>query len=148
MEAFPHDGSTGWPAKSVALRTRTSNTYGSASALPSTARNELPTVTLYVMPGVSGAAGLSRIVTGSRHSSCPATAGSTVRIVLGSTVRSSEPATGLSKVTEISVVGAARAIGMVRITRNGLFDGDCAGGTAPAQSSGHATARRMQGIDR
>ena len=54
----------------------------------------------------------------------PATAGSTRRIVVGSTLRSSDPATGRSNVTVISAVGMASPVGVVRVTRSG--EGLCA----------------------
>src|SRR5690242_15375395 len=63
------------------------------------------------------------MVTGSRHSRRPRTAGSTRRIVVGSMDRSSEPATGLSKVTLICWSGPASAVGVTRTMRSGP---DCA----------------------
>jgi len=69
--------------------------------------------------GLSGAAGRKRSVTGSRQSAWPGRLGATVMIGLGSTVRSSEPATGRSNVTAIGLVGGAPSAGTVRSTRSG-----------------------------
>src|SRR3989442_8733327 len=66
-----------------------------------------------------GGAGVNRIVAGSRHSSRPFTAGAIVKIACGSTVRSSEPATGRSNVTVTTLVGAASSAGAVRRTFSG-----------------------------
>src|SRR4051812_34384771 len=114
----------GLPPISVGPRTRKENLYGSASALPSIDWNELATVTVYVAPGLSAVVGVSRIVTGSRHSVLPGIDGSTVRMLDASMLRSSDPATGRSKVTLISASGDVLPTGAKRMTRSGA--GVCA----------------------
>jgi hypothetical protein len=52
-------------------------------------------------------AGVNRTVTGSRHSSLPATAGAMLNSEAGSTERSSEPATGRSNTTVMRAAGDA-----------------------------------------
>ena len=68
------------------------------------------------------AAGVNRNVIGSRHSTRPATAGAIVKIRLGSTLASSDPATGRSNVTETTAVAAARSLGVTRRTRSGVAE--------------------------
>src|SRR5262249_8517526 len=79
-------------------------------------------VTVYDRPAASGADGIKRMVTGSRHSSFPAMAGSTRRMVVGSTTRSSDPATGRSNVTAICARGFASPLGNDRVTRGGVVE--------------------------
>ena len=105
---------TGEPVSRRGPRTRNVKRYGASSRLPSIAANVLATVTVYSTLEASGAAGVNRTVTGSRHSSRPFTAGAIVKIAFGSTVRSSEPATGRSKVTVTTLVGVASSAGAVR----------------------------------
>src|SRR5215510_8676097 len=59
---------------------------------------------------------------GSRHSTFPATAGVMLKIRLGSTPASSDPAIGRSNVTETMLVGGAEAgsVGVTRRTRSGV----------------------------
>src|SRR5207253_10835347 len=66
---------TGEPARRRGPRTRNVKRYGASSRLPSIAANVLATVTVYSTLEASGAAGVNRTVTGSRHSSRPFTAG-------------------------------------------------------------------------
>jgi hypothetical protein len=92
---------------------------GASRRSPSIAVKAVEMVTVYRVSGGSGALGMRRIVTGSRHSSRPGIAGSTLRTVAGSTVRSSEPATGRSKVTLMLGRGPDSASGVVRMIRRG-----------------------------
>src|SRR5437016_8739958 len=82
---------TGEPVSRRGPRTRNVKRYGASSRLPSIAANVLATVTVYSMFDASGAAGVNRIVTGSRHSSRPFTAGAVVEIAFGATARSRGP---------------------------------------------------------
>src|SRR2546427_5115222 len=66
---------TGEPVSRRGPRTRNVKRYGAPSRLPSIAANVLATVTVYSTLEASGAAGVNRTVTGSRHSSRPFTAG-------------------------------------------------------------------------
>src|SRR5207253_11282048 len=66
---------TGEPVSRRGPRTRNVKRYGASSRLPSIAANVLATVTVYSTLEASGAAGVNRTVTGSRHSSRPFTAG-------------------------------------------------------------------------
>src|SRR2546425_5201494 len=81
-----------------------------------------PYTTLFRSAGLRGAAGVNRSVIGSRHSTRPATAGVIAKMRLGSTLASSEPATGRSNVTATIVVAAARSggAGVTRRTRSGV----------------------------
>src|SRR6266576_5714192 len=84
------------------------------------AANSLLTETVYSVAGLRGPAGVNRNVIGSRHSTLPGTAGVIVKMRLGSTVASRDPATGRSTVTGTTVVAAARSVGVTRRTRNGV----------------------------
>ena len=86
------------------------------------AAKSLLTVTVYSVAGLSGAAGVNRSVIGSRHSTLPETAGVMAKMRFGSTVASSDPATGRSNVTDTTAVGAAaaRSVGVNRRTRSGV----------------------------
>src|SRR5512143_2536316 len=117
-------------------------------------RKPFETVTVYDIPVVRGAAGVSRTVTGSRHSSLPAIVGSTRRTVAGSTMRSSDPATGRSKVTVICASGLASRVGPARMTRSGGLDIPGEAGAFWATRRGtqvsarSARSKRAEGIDR
>src|SRR5207253_10268601 len=74
---------TGEPVSRRGPRTRNVKRYGASSRLPSIAANVLATVTVYSTLEASGAAGVNRTVTGSRHSSRPFTAGAVVKNPLG-----------------------------------------------------------------
>src|SRR5689334_25303139 len=109
----------------------------------------LETVTVYRPSGASGALGVRRIVTGSRHSRRPRTAGSIWKIVDGSTDRSSDPATGRSKATLICGKGLASepSAGVTRTTRSGAGAGAgalCARETAGSKSAAAAIAREAR----
>src|SRR5688500_11809786 len=110
---------------------------GSASRSPSIAVKVWATGTVSRVSAGSGALGISRIVTGSRHSRRPGIAGSTRRTVAGSTVRSSDPATGRSKVTVIIGIGPASPTGVVRMIRSGAA-------AEPAVSEAVTAARRAR----
>jgi hypothetical protein len=104
--------------------------------------NAVETVTVYFVSAGSGALGINRTVTGSRHSSRPGIAGCTERTVAGSTVRSSDPATGRSKVTVIAGSGPASPTGVVRMIRRGA----AAGPTVNAAVAAATRARRKADI--
>src|SRR5687768_14507341 len=76
----------------------------------------------------------------------PPTAGSMRKIDAGSTLRSSEPATGRSNVTLISAVGTASPAGVVRVTRSGARFCAYAGMTVVARATERASTRRAEGI--
>src|SRR2546427_1922084 len=115
-------GPAGVPASGMVPWTRKVKLYGFSNRLPSIAAKSLPTVTVYSVAGLSGAAGVNRSVIGSRHSARPATAGVMVKMRFGSTLASSEPATGRSNVTATIVVADARSggAGVTRRTRSGV----------------------------
>src|SRR5687768_7604414 len=84
------------------------------------------------------------MVTGSRHSTRPRTAGSMRKMDVASTVRSSDPATGRSNVTLISAVGIASPEGVVRVTRNGVTRWASVSAGAVARTT-RATSGRNRG---
>ena len=130
-------GPAGLPPSTRGALTRKENRYGSASALPSIAVTPDRTVTVIVSPAWSGAAGRNRTVTGSRQSQAPATSGSSASTVFGSTVRSSDPATGRSKVTVTAEAGSAEPAGVARMTRSG-------GGPSVATAAAATSRRRRE----
>src|SRR3989454_1651859 len=110
----------GAPPSGMVPWTRKVKLYGFSNRLPSMAAKSLLTATVYSVAGLRGAAGVNRSVIGSRHSTRPATAGVMVKMRFGSTLASSEPATGRSNVTATMVVAAARSVGVTRRTRSGV----------------------------
>ena len=82
---------------------------------------------------------MNRTVTGSRHSNRPSIAGVILSTVAGSTARSIDPATGRSKLTEISVTGSDTPEGVERITRSGAAW--VATAVAPATANGSQRVR-------
>src|SRR5688500_10930187 len=76
----------------------------------------------------------------------PRTAGSIRKIDAGSTLRSSEPATGRSNVTLISAVGTASPAGVVRVTRSGAGFCACAKLAVVVRATARANTRRAEGI--
>ena len=125
---------TGEPVSSCGPRTRNAKRCGSANLFPSIASKSVPTSTVTRRSAGSRRFGTNRTVTGSRHSYRPSIAGVILSTLAGSTARSIDPATGRSKLTEISVIGSVTPTGVERITRSGA---ECtASAVAPATASG------------
>ncbi|HET7460205.1 MAG TPA: hypothetical protein VFJ82_03120 [Longimicrobium sp.] len=100
-------GPTGSPVSTRARATRKENRCGFGSFPPSIALKLLPMVTVYSRPASSGRSGVKRMVTGSRHSTLPAAEGEMRNTRSASTMSSSPPATGRSKVTVTGACGSA-----------------------------------------